>query len=93
LSALENFKAYPNSARQDNIGCDPVSDGQSSNRGQLAVRKSEDKHDQPDTNDAHPTIIKRFDKRFSNLTILMWFDKICESGLPQANSNDREIRI
>jgi len=62
-------------------------------RGQLAVRKFEDKHDQPDTKDAHPTIINRFDKRFSKLTILMWFDKICESGLPQANSNDREIRI
>ena len=50
--ALENFEAHPNSAREDNIGRDSISDDQSQNGWQLAVwSKSEDKHDQPDNKD------------------------------------------
>ena len=52
--ALENFEAHPNSAREDNIGRDSISDDQSQNGWQPAVGKSEDKHDQPDNKDAQP---------------------------------------
>jgi len=51
--ALGDFKAHPNGARENNIRCDPISEDQSQNRWQPAVRKSEDKNDQPDTKDAH----------------------------------------
>ena len=52
--ALEDFKAHPNNAREDNIRRDSISEGQSQNGWQPAVRKSEDKNDQPDTKDAQP---------------------------------------
>jgi hypothetical protein len=50
--ALEDFKAHPNGPREDNIRRHSISKGQSQNRWQPAVRKPEDKNDQPDTKNA-----------------------------------------
>ncbi len=52
--ALEDSKADPNRARENDIRRDSISERQSQNGWQSAVRKSEDKNDQPDTKDAQP---------------------------------------
>ena len=52
--AQENFKAHANDARQNNIGRDSISDGQSQHRRQPAIREIEDKNNQPDGEDAQP---------------------------------------
>ena len=52
--ARENFEAHANDARKDNIGRNPIGDGQSQHSREPAIRQSEDKDDQPDSEDAQP---------------------------------------
>ncbi len=45
MFALEDFKAHANGAREDDISGGSISEGDSQNRWQPAIGKSEDKND------------------------------------------------